>query len=114
MIIKAILLTSGAFGLVHGDVGGTQQSVKVGAAVRVSGDADAGTESDVQPFNLLTDRHPFDEFFGNLRRLLGKLQIQQRGEFIAAHARKNVERPQTCLQLLGNPAQHPIAGIVTE
>ncbi|MNG06216.1 hypothetical protein D3C84_894440 [compost metagenome] len=46
--------------------------------------------------------------------MLGELQIQQRGEFVAAHARQNVEGSQASLQLFGHPAQHAVTGIVTK
>ncbi len=114
MIIETILLTPGTLGFVHGNVRSAQQTVEIAPTVGISSDADTGAKDDIQAFDLLTDRYPFDEFFGNLRRLLGKLQIQQRGEFIAAHARENIERPQARLQLLGNPAQHAVAGVMAE
>ncbi|MNS51495.1 hypothetical protein D3C72_841730 [compost metagenome] len=114
MIVEAILLAAGTLGLVHGNVGRPHHPVEIGATIRERGNADAGTQSDIEAVDLLTDRHSLDELLGNLRRLLGELQIQQRGELVAAHPRQNVEGPQASLQLFGDPAQHPIAGIVPE
>ncbi|MNG21508.1 hypothetical protein D3C84_1058830 [compost metagenome] len=76
MVVEPILLPAGALGFVHGDVGRAHQAIEVGAAIGERGNADAGAEGDIQTVDLLADRHPFDEFFGNLRRLLGKLQVQ--------------------------------------
>ncbi|MNZ53692.1 hypothetical protein D3C78_715770 [compost metagenome] len=114
VIVEAVLLTTGTLGFVHGDVGRPQHPVEIGTTIGERSNADTGTQGDIEAVDLLTDRHALDELFGNLRRLLGKLQIQQRGEFIAAHPRQNVEGPQASLQLFGDPAQHPIAGIVPE
>ncbi|MNP20657.1 hypothetical protein D3C76_1132380 [compost metagenome] len=99
VIVKPILLTTGALGLVHGNIGRTHQTVEIGTTIGKGGNTNTGTKDDIHTVDLLADRYPFDEFFRNFCRLFRKFQVQQRRELIAPHACQDIERAQTGLQL---------------
>ena len=63
----------------------------------------------------MADGHPLQQPLGITPSLLRVRQaVEQRGEFIAAHARQQGLAAQAVLELLGDPAQHPVTGVMAK
>ncbi|MNC32998.1 hypothetical protein D3C75_813790 [compost metagenome] len=115
LIVVPILLASRLLGCIHRSIRSPQQPVQTGPALGISGDPDADPKRYFQPVDLLIDRHALNQFFGKTRSLFGAIQgVEQRGEFVAAHARKNRAGAQAILELLGDPVEHPVTGFVPQ
>jgi len=115
LVVEAILLAPCLLGSVHGRIGCAPQAFYVATAVRVRGDTDAHAQAHVQPIDLMADGNALEQPLGVAPGLLGIGQaVEQRGEFVPAHACQQRFTAQAILELLGHPAQDPVTGIMTK
>ncbi len=109
------LVSAGAFGFVHRDVGAALEDVDVMAVLGEDGDADGGgneelTAVDFDGMGKRAQETPRDAdgilFIGEVR--------QDDGEFVAAHPAKRVIFAQTGFEPLADGAEEAVAGVVAE
>lgn len=97
-------------GAVHGDVGMLEQGGKIGAVVRVDGDADAGADVQILPVPVERLGQGMQNFVRHVGEILGAGKLlDQHHEFVPALARHRVALAQAVAQALRAFLQQQVA-----